>query len=86
MFIRVGEITQGRILVLLRSPLSEPEFGYCCFYLFVQDVGEIHRRVNFLTLVLPPVNRKNCDFERGAFLCILGFSIYQGLLVRYIIT
>ena len=42
---RVGEITQGRISINSRSPLSEP--GHPEVYIIITpvfDVGEIHRR------------------------------------------
>jgi len=53
--LNVGEITQGRIeLILSFSPLFVSMILLVLFFVYSDD-GEIHRRVFYSTLVLPPV-------------------------------
>jgi len=42
------------------SPRLLVFYFYFCFLLVVKDVGEIHRREDVLTLILPSLNRSMC--------------------------
>ena len=48
----VGEIHRVDVMLILRSPLSEP-VEFSCFTDQFQMSGRLHRRVNISTLVLP---------------------------------
>ena len=63
----VGEIhRRGDIIWYIRSPLSEPESAFIVLNCFLIPVGEIHRvEVEFITLVLPSLNRKFFCFLCG---------------------
>jgi len=51
-----GRLHRVAFLLILRSPLSEPESGFVFLGNDVSDVGEIHRVVVVIvTLVLPSV-------------------------------